>query len=245
MPNNLYERINELSTEMDLQTSGDWIEALQIEPQKYYQLRYNLEIGRGVRYSTLEMLANGLNKLPLILKDLDTGWIIRSKKKHVLYNNSLPKNYIPESFEIQRQRKGFNKAKVARRSDISPITYLNIVNKGIISRTPTLENISEALNIEVLYLHDKKHKGEIICKDCGLVVEENSSYQETHKELLKIGRNAMKTPLDYDINKVKEAIEFIDKIDTEVRKYLIVGLNKIRKARCKRTSEYKESLKSK
>ena len=39
MSNKLYERINELSDEMDLQTSGDWIKALKVEPQKYYQLK--------------------------------------------------------------------------------------------------------------------------------------------------------------------------------------------------------------
>ena len=236
MSNKLCERINELSTEMNLQTSGDWIKALQIEPQKFYQPRHNLERGRGISYSTLEMIANGLNKLPLILKDSNTDWIIKSNKKHLLYNNSLPKNYIPESFEIQRERKGFNKSKVARRSDISPITYLNIVNKGIISRTPTLENISEALDIEVLYLHDKKNKSEVICKDCGVIVKDDNPYGGVYRTLLKMGRDAMKTPLDYDINKVKEAIKFIDKIDTEVKKYLVVGLNKIRKSRCKRTN---------
>ena len=43
----------------------------------------------------------GLNKLPLILKDSNTDWIIKSNKKHLLYNNSLPNELTLEAWVVR------------------------------------------------------------------------------------------------------------------------------------------------
>ena len=68
MLSDLYSRMKEVSKELNISYS-DWAKKANIKPMTLYMFRNNIAKGKEARYSTLENLANSIERLPFLFID--------------------------------------------------------------------------------------------------------------------------------------------------------------------------------
>ena len=238
MTKKLYERIYEVLGEIKEQDKDfsftRWADLSEINRNNFGILRSKIKKGKGARFNTLVQLAKPIERLPLLLKDRYTDDLVKLNHHWIEYKKNLPDNYISNSFKLFRQNKNLNPKNVASLSEVSSLTYYNLERGKGIPNLNNLEGIAKTVGLNILYLPViKKKKRNSKCKydidipkseeDSELTIKLRELYQlynSIPNQLRSLGKSSMSNPEKANLKELKEALDFIDGIDSGRNKYI-------------------------
>ena len=218
MLSDLYSRMKEVSKELNIPYS-EWAKKANIKPMTLYMFRNNIAKGKEARYSTLENLANSIERLPFLFVDKKLEKAVKLGDIFIEYHSELPENYIPRTLKKYREEKKLSKTELARLSEINPLIYYNLENYGKIPQIGRIGNLAQALGLKMLYFPERKERK---CKketEKELYeqklndIEISNLYEPVSKYLKKF----KKIPSNLlDIRELNKAIEFAEEIGSEI-----------------------------
>jgi len=81
--------MKDVSKELNI-SYNEWAKKLGMSPSSLYIFRTNIVKGKDARYSTLENLANGIERLPFLFVDKKLEKAVKLGDKFIEYHSELP-----------------------------------------------------------------------------------------------------------------------------------------------------------
>jgi transcriptional regulator with XRE-family HTH domain len=155
MSKQLYERLGEVKQELNIDYNT-WAEQLNINYNSFGVMRSNMKRGSKVRFSTLKKITPE-SYIPILFVDTEQNKRVNLGNKKILWGKNFnQEEYISKVYSTNRiLKKAISKSELAKLSNISILTYMNLENKGSIPSINTLEVIAENLDLRVEYLVKK------------------------------------------------------------------------------------------
>jgi len=155
MSKQLYERLGEVKKELGIDYNT-WAEQSNINYRSFGVMRSNMKRGSMVRFSTLKKITPE-SYISILFVDTEQNKRVSLGNKQILWGKNFnQEEYISKVYSTSRVlKKAMSKSELAKLSNISNLTYMNLENKLLIPSINTLEVIATNLDLKVEYLVKK------------------------------------------------------------------------------------------
>lgn len=218
MLSDLYSRMKEVSKELNI-SYNEWAKKSDISPATIYIFRNNIAKGKEARYSTLENLANGIERLPFLFVDKKLEKAVKLGDRFIEYHSELPEEYISKTFKRYREERNFSKTKLAKLSEIAPLTYYNLENENKIPQIGRLGDLAHTLGLKMFYFPERKERKSKREKEKELYEQKLNEIKlsNLYNPVLEHIKKFKKTPSNLiNIKELNKAIEFAEEIESEI-----------------------------